>query len=252
MIRQYIWKRSKIIKGILITSLPKKFSPYKSESWWDKYYYTGGISDRQTIQRKKSDLTTRYHYNSVEMQILRYFYNKNLTIENSAVLDIGSGAGHWIDFYKSLYCSSVIGVDISSSSVKYLKKKYMRDKNIEIKHGSAVKVLKNLSEKFDIVNAIGVMFHIVDDAEWIQTIKMISQNISHEGVLVVGGHLGILNKLNVQIDKNGQVNKRLRSKRWWKSVLHEHGFNNITISKNNAYLSINDTLPEANILFARK
>ena len=80
----------------------------------------------------------------------------------------------------------------------------------------------------------------------------IANSLRDGGHLVVGGHFGVLNNLNVQFDAESKINKRLRSKRSWEKTLKHLGFRKCVFFKNNAYLFVNDTLPENNILIATK
>ncbi|HEY9035625.1 MAG TPA: hypothetical protein VIM96_02830 [Pseudomonadales bacterium] len=96
------------------------------------------------------------------------------------------------------------------------------------------------------------MFHIVDDSEWEDTIRAVSSSLETGGVFVVGGHFGMVNGVNVQIDKDGAINKRLRSKRHWIKVLRSAGFKDVTVYRNYAYLWVNESLPENNVLIATK
>ena len=252
MIKQYLRKKVKISWGIFNSYIRKGGNNYNAIEWWDKRFYTDGVSDRKTMDPQKSPYSARYHYNSVEMQILKHLYNKNTSINQSRVLDIGSGSGHWIDFFRSLGSSKTIGIDVSLSSVDFLKNKYRNNSNVTIHHGKVSEILEKLNTKFDIAIAIGIMFHIVDDSEWTNTIHAVAKSLRKDGLFIVGGHFGYLDGLNVQIDENGQFNKRLRSKRHWKKELRQVGFSDIYCYSNNAYLWIKDPLPENNILIARK
>ena len=167
-------------------------------------------------------------------------------------MDIGSGSGHWIDFYKSLGSFRTIGIDVSLSSFNYLKDKYSNQPDISILHGKAFDLLSQFDGSFSVVNAIGVMFHIVSDSELIDTINKIASVLKRDGLFIVSGQFGYLNGLNVQIDRNGHINKRLRSKKHWKKALINAGFSKVQFYFNNAYLWINDTLPENNVLVATK
>jgi len=188
----------------------------------------------------------------MELLIFRHLFNNSISINGSSVLDIGSGAGHWIDFYRSLGSSKTLGIDVSLSSVDYLKEKYSNYADVSIQHGKASEIISKSDASFSIVNAIGVMFHIVDDTEWIDTINKIAGVIQKTGLFIIGGYFGYFNGLNVQIDRNHQVNKRLRSKKHWKSTLKNAGFTSIEFYTKNAYLWINDTLPENNVLIATR
>lgn len=252
MIKQFVRKRIKISWGFFNSHIRKIRKNYKDIEWWDNKFYTEGVSDRKTISSQKSLFSALYHYNSVEMIILNYFFDKKVSLEGSCFLDIGSGSGHWIDFYRSLGSSKAVGVDVSRSSVNFLKEKYMGSSDVKIYNGRISEISEQLDERFNIVNAIGVMFHIVDDNDWEKTIKSVANLLKDGGLFIVGGHFGLLDKLNVQVDKNGQVNKRLRSKGNWKKTLNKAGFSKISFYSNNAYLRINDPLPENNIMVAEK
>lgn len=252
MIRQYLIKKAKIFKGVLNTYVFPKGENYNPAEWWDHAFYTRGISDRKTMSPQKDPLSARYHYNSVEMKITRHLFNHRIPVARSDVLDIGSGSGHWIDFYQSLHAREIVGLDVSRASVDHLKKKYAAQDNIRILHGKAVSLLDQLDMRFHIINAIGVMFHIVHDSEWRETIHITSQLLKKQGVLIVGSHFGLFNSLNVQISRKGEINKRLRSRRQWKRTLIQAGFSDVRIYPNRAYLHIRDTLPENNVLIATK
>jgi len=252
MIHQFLQKQVKIARGVLNTHFRKIGQKYDDAKWWDASFYTEGVSDRQTISQRKSILTAKYHYASMEMLILKHLRNNGISINKTCILDIGSGSGHWIDFYKSLEPKLITGMDISLSSFDYLKEKYAEDSSIEIYHGKALEVINQLNDEYGLVNAIGVMFHIVDDSEWQETIHAVGRITKEGGLFVVGGHFGLLDGLNVQIDRDRHINKRLRSKRHWKHVLKDVGFREVKVYRNHSYLWINDTLPENNVLIATK
>ncbi|MBA3564599.1 MAG: class I SAM-dependent methyltransferase [Gammaproteobacteria bacterium] len=252
MVRQFLRKKAKIARGLWNTYFVKRGEIRDGRERWDELHYVHGVSDRQTLAADKHLIAAKYHYNSVELKILRHLREYGIETQGSVVLDIGSGAGHWIDFYKSLGSASTIGVDVSRLSTEYLRNKYKDHSDVTILHGKASEILAGLDAKFNIVSAIGVMFHIVDDVEWIATIKMIARSLQPKGLLIVGGHFGCFDGLNVKFDPDGGVNKRLRSKSRWSRVLKEAEFSEIRVYRNQAYLWIDDVLPENHLLMATR
>jgi hypothetical protein len=95
-----------------------------------------------------------------------------------------------------------------------------------------------------------MMFHIVDDGEWIDTLPRIADVTTAGGIFVASGHFGWLDGVNVQIDRNENINKRVRSRRRWKQALTRAGSRSIRFCRNGAYLWIDDVLPENNVLVA--
>ena len=252
MIKQFIRKRGKIAFGLLNTHIRRIGSDYDPGVWWDAAFYTAGVSDQGTIAPQKDLYATKYHYASVEMMILRHLRSSQFLVDQSRILDIGSGSGHWIDFYSSLGAREVVGMDVSTTSCAHLKDKYSTHATVAIRHGKAADVIPGIDGEFDVVNAIGVMFHVVDNREWEQTIHAASAALRKGGIFIIGGHFGYLDGLNVQIDRDGAINKRLRSRWHWKRCLRKAGFREFRLYTNQAYLWIQDSLPENNILIATK
>ena len=253
MITQFLRKRRKIWRGIINTHFRKRGHAYNDKKWWDNYFYQDGVSDRQTLCRNQNMISAMYHYNSVETKILRHIRHHQISMDDASVLDIGSGSGHWIDFYGSLGNEiHLTGVDVSATSVDYLREKYSKNSKVQIIHGNALEIFSENASRYSIVNAIGVMFHIVNDAEWAETIQSVSDSLVSGGLFIVGGHFGLLNGLNVQIDPDGNINKRLRSRFRWRNVLRKAGFRRVRVYSNTAYLWIDDPIPENNVLVATK
>ena len=251
VIKQWYWKKAKMAHGILNTYIRKTNEYYRDVTWWNDHFYTDGVSDRQTIAASKNVLSALYHYASIEMLILKHLRNHDATVNQSVVLDLGSGSGHWIDFYRTLGAKNVTAIDISFASCTYLMEKYADNDSVDIHQGRVAEIIQTFDTAYDLVNAIGFMFHIVDDSEWSDTIMAIGSILKSGGFFIAGGHFGCLDNLNVQIDTGG-INKRLRSKRRWIQTLTKAGFSNIKVYRNNAHLWINDTLPENNVLVAVK
>ena len=252
MLFQYLLKRTKVFRGLYRTYLARQIAPYEPSTWWDDRFYVSGVSDRQTISAGKNPLSAAYHYASVELIVCRHLRNSDWDIRDRIVCDLGSGAGHWLEFYLSLGVRHCTGIDVSSNAVDFLRNQFKNHRGVSIKHGRLRDVLSELEATFDLINAIGVMFHLVDDEEWEETIHHVGKSLLPGGLFVAGGHFGLFDRVNVQFDQDGAVNKRLRSRRRWKRALAAEGFGRVKVYGNRAYLWINDSLPENNVLVARK
>ena len=250
--RQFLRKRAKIWRGIRRTFLQRTDRPYQADSWWDAEFFTRGLSDRQTIAPDKNPLSAAYHYASVELLILRHLRNGRADLAGARCCDLGSGSGHWIDFYLGLGAAQCAGIDISEKAAAFLRQKYAGDNRVTIHHGRLLDRLPQAGGPFDLVNAIGVMFHLVDDTEWERTLHEVGRSVRPGGWFVAGGQFGWLDGVNVQFDDQHRVNKRLHSARRWRRVLRAAGFDPVTVHRNRAYLFIRDSLPENHVLMARK
>jgi SAM-dependent methyltransferase len=249
MLNQFVRRRARILRAVYrrIAGNPGRYQP---DTWWDEYF-SGGLSDRQTISTNKNVLVARYHYASIEMILLRHLRLAKFDVRSARVCDVGPGAGHWIDFYLSIGAGSCLAIDISQKVVEYLSGRYENNASVALRHGGIAEVLPTVSEQFDIVNAIGVMFHITNDPDWELALHEIGRVLRPGGLFVAGGHFGWIDGLDVQLDPEG-VTKRLRSAARWKKVLAREGFRRVSVHRNRAYLHIDGTLPENSLLIATK
>src|SRR5262245_61095235 len=72
-----------------------------------------GFGDGLTLGSKIDPLHTRYHYAGIEMSIIELLIFRGYPA-NPAVLDVGTGTGHWIDFYLRTFAArQVTGLDIA-------------------------------------------------------------------------------------------------------------------------------------------
>ena len=149
-----------------------KQQPYNAKSFFESYWKaTEGFEDRCTISPQKSELHARFHYNLVENNIIEFLVDHNYNVADLDVLDIGSGTGHWLRFWEDLSANSVTGIEISETAFKKLQRKFKGHENIRIILGDISSDTFHLDRKFDVINAIGVMFHVVDDKLWEKAIK---------------------------------------------------------------------------------
>jgi SAM-dependent methyltransferase len=207
------------------------------------------LDDSLTIMLGYSPLKTRYHYNAVENSILEHFIQRPPKAGMS-VLDVGSGAGHWIDFYRSvLDAKRVVGVELASQVAEALQRKYRAVDEVTVLNADVVDPLP-VEPPFDVVNAIGVMFHIVQDARWERAVANLAELLAPDGVMIVGGQFGPISH-DVGFRRSGEgdgmeVFKRLRSRRRWRSCAEAAGLRQVRYIHTRRSRMID--LPEANLL----
>lgn len=209
-------------------------------------HYANGVDDVSAVYGTKASWEHRVaaamHYASIERLILRVLARDRQSVRS--ILDIGSGAGHWLEFYHHLGATSLGGVELSDSAHAKTSNRYrslVMYKAVPEYHYSCC----------TIVNAIGVMYHIVDDAEWEKTIRTARYNLTNNGLFIASGAFGLFDGLNVGVTSDGRVYKRLRSARRWRRVLKAAGFSHIEIVCNHEYWYGPRSMPHANVLFAR-
>ena len=208
-------------------------TPYNAKKFFESHHRQEllcDFTDRNTISPDFNPLFARYHYNSVENSIIRYLVTRKMPAA-PYILDIGSGAGHWIDFYlEVLRPERIVGMEISEPCTAALRKKYAGKENIDIIEADIASPDLTMKEKFDLINAVGVMFHIVEDELLMQALKNISSRLKENGVVVVSGQFGWITR-NTEFYCSSQPEsqasavfyKRIRSLSFWKDCAGQAG-----------------------------
>lgn len=235
--------------------------PYDAKRFFESWHRASpdSLSDADTIAASRSALATRFHYNAVENSILEALAGRP---SPRRVLDVGSGAGHWIDFYLDVVgAGEVVGLEISEPAVRALESRYAGNAAISIVEADVAEPGFELGREFDVVNAIGVMFHIVEDERWERAVAALARHLAPGGALVVGGQFGLTTQ-NVQFHRTDEfsswdefraargdaalVNKRIRSLRRWRRCARRAGLRVEPVQRTRSSRRL-DT-PENNVL----
>jgi 2-polyprenyl-3-methyl-5-hydroxy-6-metoxy-1,4-benzoquinol methylase len=106
----------------------------------------------------------------------------HVMIPGKSVLDIGSGTGFFVDFYQERQAGSIVGVDLTVTSKNYLEAHYPAGTYYA---ADISEEALPFSGEFDIVSAMGVLYHIVDENRFQQAIINICSLLKSGGYLVI-------------------------------------------------------------------
>jgi len=95
------------------------------------------------------------------------------------VLDVGCGTGFFTRFYLE-HGAQVTGIDIAPTSIQRLSEQYPGARFI-LSDVSEVQ----LAERYDVVNAFDVLYHITDDARWERAVRHLAQALAPGGTLLL-------------------------------------------------------------------
>lgn len=104
-----------------------------------------------------------------------------LSLSNLDVLDVGSGTGFYIDYWRRSRTRSVSGCDLTETSVSRLRAEFP-DHNF-YQQDIGAELLPELVGKFDVVSAFDILFHIVDEAQYEKAFHNLSQMLRPGGLL---------------------------------------------------------------------
>ncbi|VAW73568.1 hypothetical protein MNBD_GAMMA15-2209, partial [hydrothermal vent metagenome] len=95
-------------------------------------YHERWFNEKDLISPEWEWHESKYHYNLVENTIIEVLRNHFTTITGQTVFDVGSGTGHWVEFYhRYLNATQVSGTDFSKICVQQLTHRYEDVPNIE-------------------------------------------------------------------------------------------------------------------------
>jgi len=126
------------------------------------------------------------------------------------VLDVGCGTGFFTRFYLE-HGAQVTGIDIAPTSIQRLSEQYPGARFI-LSDVSEVQ----LAERYDVVNAFDVLYHITDDARWETALR-------HLGDAVVPGGALLVTDAFTDMGAVAEHN-RMRPLERWQAVLGPMGF----------------------------
>ena len=235
---------------------------YHAKDFFESYYsLADSCRDEHTVSPDAQPHLSRFHYNQVENSIIEFLENHPDALPLNRVLDIGAGTGHWTDFYlKAFQAKHVTAIEISTIAAQRLQEHFPVDRVKVI--NQSVADAEPLPEKVDLINAIGVMFHVVNDEELDRVVQRLAEVLRPGGVFIISGFFGWISQ-NTQFHSHDAfstwaeardlpgdgpllVDKRVRSIFFWRRLLNRH---HLRIKKLRRY---HNSLPgpENNVLFA--
>lgn len=125
------------------------------------------------------------------------------------VLDVGCGTGFFTAYYLGRG-ARVTGMDIAPISVERLR---ARHPEARFELGDVSETA--LAERFDVVNAFDVLYHITDDVRWEAAVRHLGAAVDRGGVLLI---------TDTFADLGGASHNKARSLARYRALLEPAGF----------------------------
>jgi SAM-dependent methyltransferase len=113
------------------------------------------------------------------VQLERALRRAGVELEGRRVLDVGCGTGFFTDFYLRRG-ANVTGLDITTTSVDRLRRQFPQAKFVLADVSETVP-----DERYDVVNAFDVLYHITDPARWERAIQNLARAVAPGGWFVL-------------------------------------------------------------------
>ena len=236
-------------------SVRQETYPTEPEYFWQHWWANAeAVDDQHSIERDGADdLPARIHYRATEAAILTACYRYDIDPSGGAVLDVGTGAGHWLGFWRQFDPAVVYGVDVAAAAVDALREEYENDEEVYVSQADLAEGLPFADGTIDLVSGVGVMFHLTHDEQFQAALEELARVLADDGVALLTGKAGWLSyDRGIQRREDSQppeVFKRLRSKREWRSRCRAAGLEVVDVLETPGFVDVNQ--PEANVLVIR-
>ncbi len=128
-----------------------------------------------------SELQYRSCMGQLERALRQYGLND---LSGRSVLDVGSGSGIWLDFWRRHGAEQVAGLDFAQTSVDRLKQKFP-DVSITQADLSVSPLPLPQDRRFDLISAFQVLLHIVDPEGFRRAVANLGQHCAPGGWLII-------------------------------------------------------------------
>lgn len=121
-------------------------------------------------------------YRTLHVSVVRALKLTGAPAAPERVLDMGSGTGIWIDFWRRRGAAHITGVDLTRSSIERLRRQWPEHDFLQADLGE---VSIELPKDQDVVSAMSVLLHIVDDARFRQAFVNLASALRPNGILIL-------------------------------------------------------------------
>ncbi len=154
---------------------------YDTQDYWEKRL-SSRIDLRGTGHRA-FDLKYNQWFYRAQADSLDLLLNRNrITPRDLSVVDIGSGNGFFVDFLLKRDAAKIVGLDITQASIDYLSAHFPE---CEFLKADISDENFRLTRKFDLLTAISILFHIVDDSKFEQALQNIGNLVKPGGYAIL-------------------------------------------------------------------
>jgi SAM-dependent methyltransferase len=140
------------------------------------------------------------------------------TLARSSVLDLGSGVGHWLQYWRNHGVASLQGGDLTAMAVGELQRRFPDVPMTQVDLGVPNPPFE---DRYDVISVMAVLQHIADDTRWRQALVNVGALLADDGAGVIIDPL-IAHSLWIDPKPEGGMSWA-RSKEEWDDALAHAG-----------------------------
>ena len=155
---------------------------YDAEQFWADRY-----RDIDLTKSGHIDLPVAYNrwlYRRKKERLLKGLRAAGFQAKGSSVLEIATGTGVYVEMWKGLGVSRLAGIDISQNATDHLKARFP-EFSFHKRDLSAPELTGLVGKDFDLVTAVDMLYHVVDDAAFAVALDNLAQAVKPGGLLAI-------------------------------------------------------------------
>lgn len=168
------------MKKIISKIKSKLQGSYDAKQYWKNRHQEFGLDFRGVGNKGLSQEENIKQYEGAKATFLELLDKENIALKGEDILDIGCGNGFYASIYNELQVNSYLGLDITDTLFKELRKMFANFK-FEVKDVTKSKI----EQPYNFISMIDVTQHITDDKKFSFAMQNVKQALSNKGVFVV-------------------------------------------------------------------
>ena len=151
-------------------------------SYWNKRYEHVDL-----VRSGHMDLPAEYNiwlYARKQKRLVEVLAKLGFSLFKSKLLEVASGSGAYLDFWKQEGVGEYLGIDLSDIAIQSLKQRYPKHQFLQYDLNTSG--LPNaVGVGYDIATALDVLYHVVDDERFNHALIELAMVLKPGGLLVI-------------------------------------------------------------------
>lgn len=204
---------------------------YEPSRYWSELFANG--VDARTVGYADLPLSfNRLGHEAGRRAVRRAMQKTRAEPRGARILDVGSGGGLWVDFWRSLGAAEVVALDLTTEATQRLRAHVpgMRVEQADI----SVELPADLGE-FDLVSAMNVLLHVTSNEKFDRAIANLARTLAPRGRIVFVDPIVVHGWFGPPLGDS--ATSHIRSLAEWRETLNRHDLRIVDVSATTCLLA---------------